>query len=215
MHRHNRVPFVLSLAIAVAAAVPGRAVDLPDGTALIAELRGGGYVLFMRHPKTDPTQADTDTLHLENCAAQRTLLPEGREAAKTVGEAFRTAKIPVGKVVASRYCRALEAARLTGLGPVESSLDVSEPQNVPPVEGQRRAAALKLLLSTPPAAGTNTLVVSHRPNLQDAAGKDFGDMAEGEIAVFKSLGTGGFRLVARVPPSAWPRWAAASGSADH
>lgn len=206
MRMRRNFSLMFSLAPLIVSAFSGRAADAPDGKAVVGDLKAGGYVLFMRHPKTDPTQADTDTLHLENCAAQRTLLPEGRETAKAVGDAFHALKIPVGKVLSSRYCRALEAAKLTGLGPVEGSLDISEPQNVPPVEGQRRAAVLKQLLSTA-AAGTNTLLVSHRPNLQDAAGKEFGDVTEGEIAIFKPLGAEGFRLVARVPPSAWPRWA--------
>jgi phosphohistidine phosphatase SixA len=207
MYLRRHIPISLAVAISIAAAFPGSAADVPNGKTLVADLRSGGYVLYMRHPKTDTTQADTDTLHLENCAAQRALLPEGRETAKAIGEAFRALKIGVGKLMSSHYCRALEAAKLTGLGPVEASLDISEPQNVPPVEGQRRAAALKQLLATTPPKGTNALLVAHRPNLQDAAGKEFGDLGEGEIAVFKPLGSEGFRLVARVPPTSWPRWA--------
>ena len=56
-------------------------------------------------------------------------------------------------------------------------------------------------------AGKNTVIVSHKPNLQDAAGKDFGDLAEGEAVVFKPLGEGKFKPVARVAPATWTKWA--------
>jgi broad specificity phosphatase PhoE len=52
-------------------------------------LRKGGYVLFIRHPKTNPDQADTAPLHLDNIKAQRQLSEEGRKQAKALGEAFR------------------------------------------------------------------------------------------------------------------------------
>ena len=88
--------FVLSVA-GVASAEP------PLPAELLPELRKGGYVLFIRHPKTNPDQADTDPLHLDNIKAQRQLSDEGRKQAKALGEAFRALKIPVDKVLASKF----------------------------------------------------------------------------------------------------------------
>lgn len=77
-----------------------------------------------------------------------------------------------------------------------------------PMENQRRAVALRTLPATAPPEGKNTIIVSHRPNLQDAAGKEFGDLGEGEVVVFQPLGEGKFKLVARVAPhSRWTEWA--------
>ncbi|HJZ53547.1 MAG TPA: hypothetical protein VKE74_01230 [Gemmataceae bacterium] len=77
-----------------------------------------------------------------------------------------------------------------------------------PRENQRRAQALRELLSTPPSEGKNTVIVSHRPNLQDAAGKEFGDLGEGEVVVFKRLREEKLKSVARIaPPSKWTEWA--------
>jgi len=176
---------------------------------LLARLQKGGCVLFMRHPKTNPDQADTDPLHLENVAAQRQLSDEGRTQAREMGAAFRKLGIPVEKVIASKFYRATEAARLLEVAPVEVSLDVSEGgQVVTPLENQRRAKALRDVLSTAPAAGKNVLIVSHRPNLQDAAGKEFGDLGEGEVAVFQPHGRDGFHCLGRVAaPEKWTVWA--------
>src|SRR5438067_13704915 len=88
----------------------------PPPAELVPELRKGGYVLFVRHPQTNPDQADTDPLNLDNVKAQRQLSDEGRQQARALGEAFRALKIPVGKVVASKFYRAREAAELLGVG---------------------------------------------------------------------------------------------------
>lgn len=182
--------------------------DPPAPSEVVPELRKGGYVLFVRHPKTEPDQADTDPLHLDNVKAQRQLTDEGRKQAKALGEMLRALKIPVGKVIASKFHRAQEAAKLLDVGEVTSSIDVSEGGLVvSPRENERRAKALRALLSTPPAEGTNVIIVSHKPNLQDAVGKEFGDLAEGEVVVFKPLGGGKFKAIARVPPETWSKWA--------
>ena len=59
-----------------------------------------------------------------------------------------------------------------------------------------------------PSEGKNTVIVSHKGNLQDAAGKEFGDLGEGEAVIFRPLGEKGFRPVRRVgPPAVWREWA--------
>jgi phosphohistidine phosphatase SixA len=176
---------------------------------LLPELRKGGYVLFLRHPQTNPDQADTDPLNLDNVQAQRQLSDGGRQQAKTLGEAFRALKIPVGKVISRKFERARKAAKFLDVGPVTTSVDVTEGGLVvSPRENQRRAKALREWLSTPTAEGKNTIIVSHKSNLQDAAGKEFGDLAEAEVVVFKPLGEGKFKVVARVAsPETWSRWA--------
>jgi len=174
-------------------------------SALVTELQRGGYVLFLRHVQANADQADTDPLNLDNVKAQRQLTDEGRQKAVALGEAFRALNIPIGKVIASKFFRAYETGNLLKVGEVVQSIDVSEGGLVvSPRENQRRAKALQQLFSELPPAGTNLLIVSHRPNLQDAAGKQFGDAGEGEVVVFRPLGNGKFEAVARVaPPEKW------------
>lgn len=199
-------PLVLLIALAVVG-IAHAGPQSPEE--LLPALRKGGYVLFIRHPQTNPDQADTNPLNLEDVLSQRQLSDEGREQAKALGEAFRAIGIPVQNIVSSKFYRAQEAAKLLGVGEVTTSIDVTEGGLVvSPRENQRRAGALRELLSTPPAEGKNVIIVSHRPNLQDAAGKDLGDLGEGEVVVFKPLGKGMFRVVARVAkPETWGAWA--------
>jgi len=165
--------------------------------------------LFLRHPQSNPDQADTDPLNLENIKAQRHLTDEGRKQAKALGAAFKQLKIPVGKVLASKFYRTEETAKLLDLAAVATVLDVTEGGLVvSPKENQRRATALRKLLGTAPPEGKNIVIVSHKPNLEEAAGKEFGDLGEGEIVVFQPLGDSKFKVVARIaPPAKWSEWA--------
>ena len=187
------------------AAVCASQLDAFPDQELIPSLQAGGYVLFIRHFQTNPDEADTDPLNLENVKAQRQLSEEGRKQATALGDVFRTLKIPVDRVITSKFFRAHETGQLLRLGEVIPSIDVSEGVLVvSPRENQRRAKVLRRLLAEVPPTGKNRVIVSHRPNLQEAAGKDFGDASEGEVVVFKPLGDGTYELVARVaPPEKW------------
>ena len=181
--------------------------DGPDKGAIVPALQKGGYILFIRHPKTNPDQADVDPLHIDNVKAQRQLSDEGRKQAKELGVAFRALKIPVGTVLSSKFWRAQEAASLLAVGKVQASVELSEGGLVvSPNENQRRAQALKKLLATAPPAGQNVVIMSHKPNLQDAAGKDLGDVAEAEVVIFEPLGENKSKVIARVPAALWSTW---------
>lgn len=190
----------LLLALGMVAQCPGQAADKD----LVSDLRDGGYIIFIRHPKTNADQADTDPLNPDNIKAQRQLTDEGRKQAKALGKAFRALKVPVDKVISSQFHRAAEASKLLDVGEVTTTADVSEGGLVvSPNENNRRTKALRTLLGTPPPAGKNLVIMSHKPNLVDAAGRDFVDLAEGETAIFIPLGDGNFKFVARVTGEKW------------
>jgi phosphohistidine phosphatase SixA len=167
-------------------------------------LRGGGYVIVFRHGATHPDQADTDPLNLDNVAKQRQLNDKGRADAKAVGEVFKAAGVPIGKSYSSRFYRAVETARLIGGTEPQATLDISEGgQVVSPNENSRRAQAFRTMAGTLPDAGTNTLVVTHKPNILDAFGKDWFEIKEGEASVFKPEGGGKYVAVGRVQIGQW------------
>ena len=68
-----------------------------------------------------------------------------------------------------------------------------------PNENSRRGEALRVLLGAAPAAGSNTLIVTHKPNIMDALGKDWFDVKEGEASIFNPEAGGKYSLVRRVP----------------
>jgi phosphohistidine phosphatase SixA len=171
----------------------------------INAVRQGGYVIVFRHGATHQDQADTDPLNPKNVAQQRQLNEAGRVKAKEIGEAFRKLRIPVGQVQSSVFNRAVETGKLMGLGEVTSTLDLAEGGLVvTPVENNRRAQALRKLAATVPPAGTNIVVVTHKPNILDAFGKDWFDVREGEASVFQP-GGGGYKLIVRVQADEWSK----------
>ena len=175
----------------------------------INALRQGGYVIVFRHGATHQDQADTDPLNPSNVAQQRQLNDAGRAKAKEIGEAFRKLRIPVGQVHTSVFNRAVENGSLMNLGEVTPSLDITEGGLiVTPIENNRRAQALRRLAATVPPAGTNTVVITHKPNILDAFGKDWFDVREGEASVFQP-GGGGYKLIVRVPADEWSKLAQA------
>ena len=128
----------------------------------------------------------------------------GREAARRVGDSFRFARIPVGKVYTSRFYRAVVTGRLIGGTEVAQTLDVTVGGPAASrTENDRRAQALRDLVATPPEAGTNTVVVTHKPNILDAFGRDWFEVKEGEASIFKPCTPGRAELVARLQVADW------------
>ncbi len=192
---------VLLLAGPLAVTARAQSVDLP---ALVAQLRQGGHVIVMRHGATHRDQADTDPFNLDNVARQRQLNDSGRDVARLVGEAWRKLGIPLGSVYTSRFNRAVETGRLISGAEVIASVDVTEGgQVVTPIENDRRAEAMRKLAGTPPAAGKNTLIVTHKPNILDAFGRDWFDIREGESVVFKPDASGKAQPLGRVAAADW------------
>jgi phosphohistidine phosphatase SixA len=182
-----------------------------DMKALVAELKQGGYVIVFRHGATNRDQADTDPLNHDNITKQRLLSEQGREVAKQVGEAFKTLGIPLSQVHTSKFNRAVETGKLLSRGNVTPTLDITEGGLVvTPIENDRRAAALKMMAGTMLEAGKNILIVTHKPNILDAFGKDWFEVKEGEASVFKPDGSGKAALIARVQAVDWIK--AASGN---
>ena len=177
----------------------------PSAADVLEALRGGGYVIVIRHGATHTDQADTDPLNLDNVTKQRQLNDKGRADAKAIGELFKSAGVPIGKSYSSRFNRAVETARLVGGKEPQATPDVSEGGLVvSPDENNRRTQALRTIVGTAPDPGTNTLVVTHKPNILDAFGKDWFEVKEGEASIFKPAGGGKYAPIARVQIGQWP-----------
>ena len=186
-----RAAVSLAVVLIAVAAWAQSATSLDD---LLTTLRAGGQVIVVRHGATHADQADTDPLNLENVAKQRQLNDKGHADARSMGEALKRAGIPIGRVYSSRFQRAVETARLIAGKEPEATNDVTEGgQVVSPNENARRMQALRAMAARVPELGTTTLIVTHKPNILDAFGKD----------VFKPDGSGAYTLVGRVQIAQW------------
>lgn len=177
-----------------------------DNKALIEALRAGGLVIVLRHGATAADQADAEAVDFDNISTQRNLSDKGKAAAAQFGEALRQIGAPIGKVYTSRFHRAYETAVLAGFKQIEKPPDLTYGggASMAPDENARRNAAVRALLSTAPQPGTNTVLVTHAPNIVGALGKEWENVQEGEASIFRP-GNGSYTLLARVPIDEWPR----------
>jgi phosphohistidine phosphatase SixA len=164
-----------------------------QGEALVAALRGGGYIIYFRHAATDPVPDDIVPVVLADCDTQRNLSADGRAQAREIGAAIERLEIPIGRVLSSPFCRALDTAQLAiGKATTElvlENLETAESE----AEREDRIDGLRSLLSDSPQGVTNSVQVSHGFNINASAGVT---IAEGEAAIFRPDGEGGFVLVA-------------------
>jgi phosphohistidine phosphatase SixA len=210
LSRRNVAALAASLAVLAALGLTAPVRAAADNAGVMQALRAGGLVIVVRHGATFPDQADTDPLNFDNIAAQRNLNDKGKALAKAFGDAIRQAGVPVGKVYTSKYNRAYATAVIAGFGDIEKTADITEGGLVvSPNENNRRNEAFRKLLGTPPARGTNTVLITHKPNIIDALGKDWFDIKEGEASIFHPE-NGSYRFVARVQMEEWPHLAAAA-----
>jgi broad specificity phosphatase PhoE len=173
--------------------------------ALVERLRRGGYVVALRHAATDSSALDM-TGDLRDCSRQRNLNAQGRRQARAIGRAFRRLEIPVGRVLASPFCRTRDTARLAfgRLRPSRALLSADFFGGSEAVKQQR--AGLRRLLSLPPRGGSNTVLVSHEAAIADATGVT---VDEGEAAIAAPRrDPRGFQVIATVEAG---RWAEAQG----
>jgi phosphohistidine phosphatase SixA len=197
------------LMLAVAAVVTGHVPPLHAQSArsTFDELKQGGFVIVIRHGRTNESAAfprDEAPTDLTSCSGQTMLTDVGQAQARALGDAFRRDSIPVGKVLASALCRAVETARLA-FGKVETT-DALLIESFVPVEGVRvtpweqRVEVMKQLVATAPPTGTNTVLLTHFPNIKAMLGIqiNFGD-----AAIVKADGHGGIAVVGKILAREW------------
>jgi 8-oxo-(d)GTP phosphatase len=100
----------------VLALLPASASWAADA-ALWRAVAGGNHVVLMRHAIA-PGTGDPGNFRLGDCSTQRNLSQAGRDQAATIGALMRKYGVAAAQVYSSQWCRALETAKLLGLGPV-------------------------------------------------------------------------------------------------
>jgi phosphohistidine phosphatase SixA len=169
----------------------------PDST-LIAALRKGGYVIVFRHGKTDWAQRDADLVNFADRNAQRNLRDEGRQESVEIGKAIAGLHIPVGKVLASPMWRCRDTATLA-FGKADTTIDWLQ-------KGAKSRDARIRMLSTPPAAGSNLVIVTHQDVLLPITKLRRDELGEGEALIVKPLGQGTFEVLAQASLADWIRF---------
>lgn len=198
--------FILALCslTATAQTIPPRPVfsEVAATRATLAELRKGGYVLYLRHGYTDNSRPDRfPNVDLNDCTTQRLLSDQGRSLMRDVGKALRKAQLPLGEILVSPMCRTRESAELAFGNKFNMVDGLMYSANMTSEEKQPRLAELKKLLTAPLPPGSNRVLLAHAPNLADLIG--FFVKPEGTVVVFAQRGPNGYEYVASIHPNMW------------
>ena len=171
------------------------------GKALLEALGRGGYVVYLRHTKTQKDQKDAEITDYADCSKQRNLSEEGKVQAKMIGDGLKKFSVPVAEVLTSPYCRAVDTATIV-FGKGQKAEELRYATRLTPDEAKVANEWVKKQLAKAPAAGANTFLVSHTANLKDATG--IWPKNDGDINVFKPNGDGTFTHVGTITPEEWP-----------
>ena len=168
----------------------------------LAQLRQGGYALYLRHAPTDNSKPDRlPAVDLNDCSTQRPLNDEGRMLAARVGKAIRAARIPISSIHISPLCRVKDTAAAAFPGrKVQVELNLMYTGNLTAAQKAPIVANTRRLLSEPVAPGSNRLLIAHAPNLMGLMGYF---PKEATLVVLRPRGQAGFDYVASIPPDLW------------
>jgi phosphohistidine phosphatase SixA len=175
-----------------------------SGEELVHALQKGGYVIVMRHASSPGQPPDAQTADSANVKHERQLDEKGRATATAMGKALRALKIPIGEVFSSPTYRALETVRLAELGDPQPIAELGDGGRSMQATSEAQAAWLKKKVTQFPK-GTNTVLVTHSPNISRAFPQWSAGLTDGEALIFGPDGKGGVNLVARVKIDEWPR----------
>lgn len=185
--------------------------DAPSSPALVEKLRDGGHTIYFRHAATDWSQPDQVGApgDWQSCdgTRMRQLSDAGRATARRVGEAMKALAVPVGEVLSSEYCRAVETAELLNVGPVTTTLDIMNLRAAEYVGGRDAAIRnYRAIIAKPPPAGGNRVIAAHG-NLSRAATGAYPGEGGAVIIIDDPAAEHGFRVLGQLDPDDWARLA--------
>ncbi len=185
MLRRRIVPLALAGLALPAHTLPARAQP-----GLIAALRAGGCVVYLRHAITDRSQVDTGDLARRE--GQRNLSAAGRAQAEAIGRAYARLGLPLGAVLASPVFRARDTAELAFGAAATRIADflTADDYTHDAALLAARIAETRRRLTVRPASG-NDILVGHIIPLGLVLGRSLSqtEFAEGTLAIFRPGGT--------------------------
>ncbi|REE91573.1 histidine phosphatase superfamily protein (branch 1) [Paenibacillus taihuensis] len=211
MHLKLRIILVIYAFVFLFAAseVDARKIEIGNDTAILDNLKMGGYILYFRHGEATIGQDQPD-LNLNDCRTQRNLSNHGREQAQAIGDVFKKNPFPVHfPVISDPYCRAKDTADIIfgkeniTVAPILASIEKLKIESLSAFEKQQILSDLTKIFETPPARGKNTVIVAHTfpPNVA------LGEIPNLGAVIIKPKGSGnGYEVVGRITSEELIRW---------
>jgi phosphohistidine phosphatase SixA len=176
----------------------------PSRQELLTHLRHGGYVILMRHANSPRETPDAVHVNADNTKSERQLDDMGIQSARAMGNAIHRLGIPIGQVLSSPTYRALQTAKFAQLGPAVTFSELGDDgQSMQADKSGARAAWLISRAAQVPLDGTNTVIVTHFPNIMEAFSQSAAGLADGEALIIRPDGRGGTPVVTRLKIDDW------------
>lgn len=157
---------------------------------------GRGYAVLLRHALA-PGTGDPPGFRLGDCSTQRNLSLEGRRQAIAIGAQWRRERMPVDRVLTSRWCRARDTARLLAVGAVTAYPALDSSFTVSEATAAQRTAKVRALLERHRGEPGVLVLVGHQVNITDLTGVA---PPSGGAIVVQARGDGSLRVVGTLPP---------------
>ncbi|MEY3733666.1 MAG: hypothetical protein RL347_1025 [Actinomycetota bacterium] len=186
--------------VAVALAVGLTLLTAPSTSAQAADIwqtlrEGRGYAVLLRHAIA-PGTGDPAGFRLGDCSTQRNLSVEGRRQAIAIGAQWRRERLPVDRVLTSRWCRARDTARLLVVGEVRAYPALDSSFTVSDATASRRTAKVRALIQRHRGQAGVLVLVGHQVNITDLTGVA---PPSGGAVVVKANPDGSLRVVGTLP----------------
>ncbi len=177
-------------------------VDKLVGEELLDELQDGGNVIYFRHAQTEKDFADQVTADVTDFSTQRVLSEFGVKQSLAIGEGFEISQIPYDDVITSEYGRAINTAAIAfGQYEKDPALNFLPFEDYTDEQVEEMRANVLPLLTAPPEAGTNTILVGHDDLFE--AGTGIYPNPQGIAYVLEPDGNGDFEILANLLPEEW------------
>ena len=160
----QKVVLLLCGMTAVVAAAQDRTLTREE---LAGALRGGGYVLLMRHASSPRETPSKEIANADNVTLERQLDEAGRRDATAMGDALRALRIPIGAVLTSPTYRAMETVKLARFGSPSAVAELGDGGRSMQGVTDAQGTWLRTKAAEAPPSG-NTIIVTHQPNLSRA-----------------------------------------------
>jgi len=158
-----------------------------------ALLRNGGHVVLLRHAITPGSGGEPANFDIADCATQRNLSDRGKQQARKLGALFAARAETVERVLSSRYCNALETARIAFNDRiVEPFAPLDPPAPGAEVSDEQKDAILREIRAF--SGSGNLVLVTHQEIIAALTGQT---AREGEAVIVRPDG-GGLHILGRI-----------------
>jgi len=155
-----------------------------------------GLVVLLRHAIA-PGGGDPAGFRLGDCNSQRQLSAQGREQARLIGNQYTSQGIPIAGVRSSRWCRAIDTARLLKLGKTRISAALDSVFTASQQAADRKKRQTERIIRDHRNKPGVLILVGHQANIIDLTGIA---LDSGGAVVVKADGSGRIRVIGQMAP---------------